>query len=78
MIFINIIIAFLFGIIFIQWIFPLVDGILGVILTQFEVWKGHMAVKITKSQQEVEELKINNEQFQQIGFAVMEDEEPND
>jgi hypothetical protein len=50
MIFINIIIVFLLGIVFIQWIFPLVDGLIGLFLTQFEVWKSYMAIKIAKSQ----------------------------
>ena len=77
MIFINIIIVFLLGIVFIQWIFPLVDGLIGLFLTQFEVWKSYMAIKIAKSQQQVEELKekINSNNLSQIGFAVLEEEE---
>ena len=78
MIFINIIIVFLLGIVFIQWIFPLVDGLIGLFLTQFEVWKNYMAVKIAKSQQQIEELKEktnNNNNLSQIGFAVLEEEE---
>ena len=82
MIFIYIIIAFILGIIFIQWVIPLIDGIINVILTLFEVWKGKMAIKITQSQAQVEQVKNKYsvvEQTSPIGFMITtEDEEEED
>lgn len=78
MVFIYIIIAFLLGIVFTQWIVPLVDGILGLFLTQLEVWKGHMAVKISKDQKTVENMKQKSDEEEHsspIGFVVLEEED---
>lgn len=78
MIVIYIIIAFLLGIIFIQWVTPLIDGIINLILTQFEVWKGHMVVKITNYQKQTSKIKDDFEgksKTQVIGFTMSDEEE---
>ena len=78
MIFIYIIIAFLLGIAFIQWIIPLIDGIANLFLTKVEVWKSNMLVKITESQQKISEIKDNfnsKGNTSAIGFVVQSDEE---
>lgn len=78
MIVIYIIIAFLLGIIFIQWVAPLIDGIINLILTQFEVWKGHMVVKITNYQKQTSKIKDDFEgksKTQAIGFTMSDEEE---
>lgn len=78
MIVIYIIIAFLLGIIFIQWVTPLIDGIINLILTQFEVWKGHMVVKITNYQKQTSKIKDEFEgksKTQVIGFTMSDEEE---
>ena len=72
-----IIIAFLLGIIFVQWIIPLVDGLINLLLTQFEVWKGYMTVKISKSQQKISNMSKEPQENinTPIGFAILEEEE---
>ena len=66
------------GIIFIQWVTPLIDGIINLILTQFEVWKGHMVVKITNYQKQTSKIKDDFEdksKTQVIGFTMSDEEE---
>ena len=66
------------GIIFIQWVTPLIDGIINLILTQFEVWKGHMVVKITNYQKQTSKIKDEFEgksKTQVIGFTMSDEEE---
>lgn len=71
------VIAFLLGIIFIQWIIPLVDGIMNLFLTQLEVWKSYMTVKIANYQTQITQTKKQFEETntQAIGFVVREEED---
>lgn len=79
MIFIHIIIAFLLGIVFVQWLIPIVDGIINLFLTWLEVEKGRMAVKITKYQEQASAIKEkDNNKTSAIGFSIVEEEEEED
>ena len=71
------VITFLLGIIFIQWIIPLVDGIINLFLTQLEVWKSSMSTKIVNYQSEMTKIKkqLEESNTSAIGFVIEEDEE---
>lgn len=71
------VITFLLGIIFIQWIIPLVDGIINLFLTQLEVWKSSMNTKIVNYQSEMTKIKkqLEESNTSAIGFVIEEDEE---
>lgn len=77
MIIIYIIIAFLLGIIFVQWIIPVGDSLINLFLTQLEVWKGHMAIKITQYQEQASKIKkdLEEKQLSSIGFTITEGED---
>ena len=79
MIFIYIVvIAFLLGIVFVQWLIPLVDSIVNLILTQLEVWKGAMAVKLTKYQKQTSDIKREFEEHKKSGIGFIMTEEGDD
>lgn len=81
MIFIFLLLIFVIGIIFVSFILPIIDGIVGVILQQFEVWKSAMALELTQNSVKTHELQqqIENpqkgQQTQVIGFVLDEEEE---
>lgn len=80
MIFIYIIIAFLLGIIFIQWLIPVGDSVINLFLTQIEVWKGKKAVKLAQYQDQVSQINNKNEvkPLSAIGFTLESEEEEDD
>ncbi len=70
-------ITFLLGIVFIQWIVPLIDGIINLFLTQLEVWKSSMTVKIANYQTQITQAKKELEETNTsaIGFVIKEEED---
>lgn len=65
---------FILGIVFAICIIPILDGLIGVILSWFELLKTHLGVKITKLSKELHEPEIKH----QIGFIVEEEPEEDD
>ena len=77
---IYILLVFLAGMIFNQWIIPFIDGLLGNFLQQLEVYKQYMVEKITKSSFELTKLKNDLEKedtpvTNPIGFVIQTEEE---
>ena len=73
---------FILGIVFISFVYPLMDEVLALLLTGLSVLKGRLQVKIAKMRKEVEALD-NEEEYHppQIGFVItddMEEEEDED
>ena len=62
------------GIVFIQWIFPIIDGLVSWLMTYIEERKGRIALRITKIQAELEEGSCC-EKSPAIGFQWVKDEE---
>lgn len=63
--------------IFIQWVIPLVDGIINLFLTKIEVWKSYMTVKIANCQNKISQLKgqLEESNASAIGFTIREENE---
>ena len=77
---IYILLVFLAGMIFNQWIIPFIDGLLVNFLQQLEVYKQYMVEKITKSSFELTKLKNDLEKedtpvTNPIGFVIQTEEE---
>lgn len=70
---------FILGILFISIIFPVLDGLSNLALQLFEVWRGRLGIKITKLNNEIQ--NINEPQLpepttsQAIGFQIPDEEE---
>ena len=62
---------FILGIVFAICVIPILDGLIGVILSWFELLKTHLGVKMAKLSQELHEPEVKH----QIGFIVEEDTE---
>ena len=67
------------GVIFIQWIIPLIDGIINLLLTKIEVLKSRMTVKIVNYQNQITQSKMQLEEnnTSAIGFMIKEEDEEN-
>lgn len=72
MIIIYIIMIFLLGIIFWQWIIPLGEGVMNLFLTFIELLKSHLNVKIAQNQAKMKDDTKNNK-TPMIGFTIAED-----
>lgn len=72
MIIIYIIMIFLLGIIFWQWIIPLGEGVMNLFLTFIELLKSHLNVKIAQNQAKMKDDTENNK-TSMIGFTIAED-----
>ena len=72
MIIIYIIMIFLLGIIFWQWIIPLCEGVMNLFLTFIELLKSHLNVKIAQNQAKMKDDTENNK-TPMIGFTIAED-----
>jgi len=60
---------FLAGVVFIQWVIPLVDEICNTIMTALEVVKSNLAVKIAKCQVEMRDMGIETDECKhEMGF----------
>lgn len=77
---IFILLYFLLGIIFCQWVMPLIDGILNVILTALETVKGKLSVKITDYTIQIQNMSNPDTEIPKnvIGFALPDYEEEED
>lgn len=62
---------FILGIVFAICVIPILDGLIGVILSWFELLKTYFGVKIAKLSQGLHEPEIKH----QIGFMVEEETE---
>ena len=67
------------GVIFIQWIIPLIDGIINLLLAKIEVLKSRMTVKIVNYQNQITQSKMQLEEnnTSAIGFMIKEEDEEN-
>jgi hypothetical protein len=65
---------FIIGIIFAICVIPILDGLIGVILSWFELLKTCLGVKMAKLSQEIHEPEVKH----QIGFVVEEETEEDD
>lgn len=74
---IYILIAFLAGILFINLVYPLLDTLFSWITIAIEAQKQKLAVKMAKSQKEIEELtgKKEEEKLRVVGFQIPTTEE---
>lgn len=72
MIIIYIIMIFLLGIIFWQWIIPLGEGVMNLFLTFIELLKSHLNVKIAQNQAKMKDDTEKNK-TPMIGFTIAED-----
>lgn len=65
----NILIYFILGIVFVDIILPLTEGIASLICTKFEVYKAKMAVDINKYNTEIENESLSTQDsINPIGF----------
>lgn len=62
--------VFILGILFAMFVIPILDGLVGVILSWFELLKTSLGVKMTKLGKSVNEPEVKH----QIGFITEEDE----
>ena len=72
MIFIKVLLFFILGIIFYEWIFPLIDSFIQLLGVLLEERKTKVAVRIKKLQSELEEPE---EKPYCIGFQLEDDDE---
>lgn len=76
---IKYLLTFIFGVIFTQWIVPLVDGFINVLLQYFEAKKSPYVLQVQKDTNELTKLKqeLTNEDnsLEQIGFVIPNEEE---
>lgn len=72
MIFIKVLLFFILGIMFYEWIFPLIDSFIQLLGVHLEERKTKVAVRIKKLQSELEEPE---EKPYCIGFHVNDDDE---
>lgn len=71
----NILIYFILGIVFIDIILPLIEGITSLICTKFEVYKAKMAVDINKYNMEIENESLSTQDsISPIGFMYEPEE----
>lgn len=64
----NLLIHFILGIVFVDIILPLMEGITSLICTKFEVYKAKMAVDINKYNVEIENGSNSTQTSNPIGF----------
>ena len=73
MVFIIYLLFFIIGIVFYEWIFPLIDSAVQLLLVHLEEKKNKVAVRITKIQSQLE--KPDGDSTPAIGFPWIEEEE---
>lgn len=73
MVFIIYILFFIIGIVFYEWIFPLIDSAVQLLLVHLEEKKNKVAVRIAKIQSQLE--KSDEDSTPAIGFPWIEEEE---
>jgi hypothetical protein len=66
---------FLLGIIFIIFVYPIIDGVCSIILTQIEYIKGIYALKISKLNLQISSLDEDKETMNPIGFVISSDKD---
>lgn len=60
---------FILGMIVVQAFFPLIDGIVAVILSGLEALKGYFGLKITEYNTKIRKLSIQEDKKNLIGFS---------
>lgn len=73
MVFILYLLFFIIGIVFYEWIFPLIDSAVQLILVHLEEKKNKVAVRIAKIQSQIK--NADGESTSAIGFPWIEEEE---
>lgn len=58
----------------VQAFFPLIDGIVAVILSGLEALKGYFGLKITEYNTKIRKLSIQEDKKNLIGFSYQEEE----
>lgn len=69
---------FILGILFVQIILPILDGLASALITWLEVLKGVATVKITAMNEQIQKMGLPETSTHVIGFAVNNEEEDDD
>ena len=71
---------FILGMIMVQVLFPLMDGITAVILSGLEALKGYFSIKVSEYNIKIRKMNMQEDvpEMRPIGFTFEEEDEPNE
>ena len=71
---------FILGMIMVQVIFPLMDGITAVILSGLEALKGYFGMRVSEYNMKIRKMTLQDDvpEIRPIGFTFEEEDEPNE
>jgi hypothetical protein len=71
---------FILGMVMVQAIFPLIDGITAVILAGLEALKGYFGMKVSEYNMKIRKMATQDDapEMRPIGFTFEEEDEPNE
>lgn len=68
---------FILGMLMVQALFPLIEGLTGVLLTGLEALKGFFGIKVAEYNARIRKIALNEDEPKKnpIGFIISEEEE---